>query len=143
FSVTDTGIGIPKEKQQAIFESFTQADSSTTRRFGGTGLGLSISRRLVEAMEGRIWVESEVGRGSTFSFEIPFGRRAALPCDAQGPESPIDGLRMLIVDDNDTNRLILRETLSRWGVMVAEASTGVAALAELERSKKARQKYDL
>ena len=132
FSVSDTGIGIPKEKQGKIFESFTQADASTTRKYGGTGLGLAISKHLVEKMGGRIWVESEVGKGSTFHFTIrcPVAegkREEVVP-------QPIEGIRVLIVDDNPTNRLILRETVSAWGLIPAEAGSGSATLEKLKEA---------
>ena len=112
FTVTDTGIGIPKEKQKLIFEPFTQADTSTTRRYGGTGLGLSISMRLIEMMGGRIWVESEVGQGSTFHFTAQFGvaENAASRPTLTDP-AVLDDVRVLVVDDNATNRQILERTL--------------------------------
>src|SRR5947209_8714708 len=115
FTVSDTGIGIPEEKRGAIFDAFSQADGTTTRRYGGTGLGLSISSRLVELMGGSIWVESRVGRGSTFHFTAGFGLRAAPPAQAAPPERvSVEDLPVLIVDDNATNRLILEEVLSSW-----------------------------
>ena len=117
FSVSDTGIGIPPEKLQAIFQPFTQADGSTTRRYGGTGLGLTICNRLIRMMGGQLWVESTVGQGSTFHFEIPLRRahgsierRAVIPVDLT--EIPI-----LIVDDNVTNRRVLADTLRLWGAL--------------------------
>ena len=112
-SVRDTGVGIPVEKQARIFDAFTQADSSTTRRYGGTGLGLTISRRLVEAMGGRIWLESAPGAGSTFHFTAVFGVGSA-PLHPQ-PEPPdLSGMLVLVVDDNATNRRILEAQLSAW-----------------------------
>jgi two-component system, sensor histidine kinase and response regulator len=128
--VTDTGVGIPLDKFHTIFEAFEQADTSTTRRFGGTGLGLAISSRLVELMGGDIWVESQVGEGSTFHFTVDFGRCEAPPAKATDP-SVLQGLRVLIVDDNATNRRILLEMLQNWGMRpaaVAGASEGIAAL---------------
>ncbi|HEU4891211.1 MAG TPA: ATP-binding protein, partial [Vicinamibacterales bacterium] len=113
FAVADTGIGIPDEKRYQIFSPFTQADSSTTRRYGGTGLGLAIAWRLVELMNGQMWVESEVGKGSTFHFTAEFdlpresGEAAARP-------NALEGLRVLVVDDNATNRRILDEMLASW-----------------------------
>jgi signal transduction histidine kinase/DNA-binding response OmpR family regulator len=129
FMVTDTGIGIPSEKQKRIFESFTQADASTTRRYGGTGLGLTISARLVELMGGRIWVESEVGRGSVFHFTARLGLRKGSPV-RRIPEklANLDGLRVLVVDDNATNRRILEEMLKNWRMRPAMADGGEAAL---------------
>lgn len=138
FTIRDTGIGIPEEKLTTIFERFTQADSSITRQYSGTGLGLTISRRLVERMGGKIRVESEVGKGSTFSFTAKF----AVPVQPIPPVAPaqweqLAGLRTLIVDDNATNRLIVRETLTGWGIPAAEASGGEEAMVELLRALKA------
>ncbi|HZZ73054.1 MAG TPA: response regulator [Pirellulales bacterium] len=114
FRVSDTGIGIPHEKQRTIFEAFEQADTSTTRRYGGTGLGLSISARLVELMGGRIWVESRASRGSVFHFTAQL-EIAAEPLDhAALPLADLEGLPVLIVDDNHTNRLILHEMVTHW-----------------------------
>jgi hypothetical protein len=111
FSVKDTGIGIPEERQQAIFDAFTQADSSTTRRYGGTGLGLAISLRLVRLMGGEIWLESKIGKGSTFHFTAGFNVG-----DAVAPSDTIEfprlqNLRVLVVDDSSTNRRILQQML--------------------------------
>ena len=113
--VTDTGIGIPRERQAVIFEAFKQADSSTTRQYGGTGLGLTISSKLVALMAGRIWVESEVGRGSTFHFTLRLGVQKS-PKAAMVTVEPtvVHDLPVLVVDDNATNRLILEEILSKW-----------------------------
>jgi len=129
--VRDTGIGIPAAKQAQVFEAFTQADTSTTREYGGTGLGLAISSRLVRMMGGRIWVESEPGRGSTFHFTLnlaPATNPLAVP---SGPPA-LEGRRALVVDDNVTNRRILRHALEGWGMHVEEAVDGVTALARLE-----------
>jgi two-component system sensor histidine kinase/response regulator len=138
FTVRDTGIGIPNDKREAIFEAFSQADGSTTRRFGGTGLGLTISQRLAHAMQGRIWVESEPGRGSKFHFSV-----ALAPCD--GIEAPaavepsLTGVLALIVDDNDTNRRILSEMLRAWQMEVVLASSAPEALAFLRSGISAGQ----
>lgn len=144
FTIRDTGIGIPEEKLTAIFERFTQADSSITRQYSGTGLGLTISRRLVERMGGKIWVESEVGKGSTFSFTAKFAVHVQpIPPVAPAQWEQLAGLRTLIVDDNATNRLIVRETLTGWGIPAAEASGGEEAMVELLRALKAGVPYRL
>ena len=132
FSVSDTGIGIPADKRQQIFQAFTQADSSTTRRFGGTGLGLAIAQRLVELMEGRIWLDSEVGRGSTFHFTATFGRAApSTRVVAADRPAALTGLRVLVVDDNSTNRRIMQDMLASWQmkpVTVGDAGTAITEL---------------
>ena len=135
FTVSDTGVGIALDKQQVIFESFSQADGSTSRKYGGTGLGLTISSRLVEMMGGRIWVESEAGQGSHFHFLARFGVPQGVP--AASPPRPVSlpGLPVVIVDDNATNRRILHALLSGWGAQVAVAETGLAALAALRQGR--------
>jgi PAS domain S-box-containing protein len=132
FAVSDTGIGIPRDKLTHIFHAFTQADDSTTRRYGGTGLGLAIAARLVELMDGRLWVDSAVGRGSTFHFtatlEVP---RVATPPPSVEKRKALAGLRVLVVDDNTTNRRILEDMLSSWQMAptaVADADTALAML---------------
>jgi len=143
FSVRDTGIGIPPEKLNAVFERFTQVDSSTTRKYGGTGLGLTISKRLVEIMRGQIWVESKQGEGSTFYFTSRFAVQSEDKKRLPAPEVDISGIRVLIVDDNATNRMILREMLSEWGVLVTEAVDGEQGLSELIRARDTGEPYRL
>jgi len=147
FSVRDTGIGIPADRIESIWEDFTQVDASTTRRFGGTGLGLAICRRLVTLMGGEIWVTSQLGLGSTFHFTIPLitlpeGLSATRPAEGAATVD-LANVRALVVDDNDTNRLILRETLGSWGVHVTEAENGVQALARLVAAESSREPFDL
>ena len=125
--VIDTGIGIPHDKQAAVFESFTQEDSSTTRRYGGTGLGLAISNRLVNMMGGRIHLASEPGQGSNFSFEVTFGVGTP-PADLPAPSPALTGKKMLVVDDHPVNRAVLSNMLARWNVAVREAPSGAIAL---------------
>jgi signal transduction histidine kinase/ligand-binding sensor domain-containing protein/DNA-binding response OmpR family regulator len=143
-SVTDTGMGIPPAQQEGIFEAFSQADSSTTRRFGGTGLGLAISAQLVSLMGGRLWLESEVGRGSVFHFIARVGRPAAVS-QTTPPEHPVDlrGLRVLIVDDNATNRLILEQMLTGWRMRPHVAPGAEDALRQLREASRAGQPFPL
>jgi PAS domain S-box-containing protein len=135
FSVRDTGIGIPRDKQQKVFEAFEQADSSTTRRYGGTGLGLSIASRLVGLMGGRITVASEPGRGSTFRFTVRLHRPLLQPerAAARAP-AELHGLPVLIVDDNETSRGTLEEWLRGWGAQPIAVGDGPAALQVLRES---------
>jgi PAS domain S-box-containing protein len=143
FQVRDTGTGIPREKQELIFGAFAQADSSMARRFGGTGLGLAISARLVELMGGRIWVESEVGKGSTFHFTACFGVPGEV-VEKQKPERmDLEGLPVLAADDNDTNRGILTEMLANWRMKPTAVASGRAALAELRRAAMAGDAFPL
>ncbi len=142
FSIRDTGIGIPLEQQGIIFESFTQVDSSTARRYGGTGLGLPIAKRLVGLWGGDIWVESEPGQGSAFYVVLPCVRAGAAD-DATIPITNMKGLKILVVDDNATNRLIVREMLLRYGAQVSEAEDGPKGLAELERAYGSGEAYKL
>ncbi|HXX22352.1 MAG TPA: response regulator [Terriglobia bacterium] len=135
FSVRDTGIGIPWDKQQYIFEAFAQVDSSTTRRVGGTGLGLTISARLAAAMQGRIWVESEYGKGSTFHFTARFGQAKPGAHPARTSPVTLHGVAVLIVDDNATNRRVMDETLSFWGMKTCLAADGFQALMVLKHAQ--------
>jgi signal transduction histidine kinase len=144
FSVADTGVGIPAGKQRLIFEPFTQADGSTARRYGGTGLGLSISSRLVEMMGGRIWVESEVGKGSTFHFTVDLGVPAADRARPQPAElgalegtqalgPPSSGRRILLAEDNPVNQKLAARTLEKRGHTVVVVADGHEALAALDK----------
>jgi signal transduction histidine kinase/DNA-binding response OmpR family regulator len=132
FHVTDTGIGIPDDRRDRLFQTFSQVDASTTRSFGGTGLGLAVSRRLAEAMGGRMWVESSLGRGSTFSFtcRLP-AHTKSLPSTVRLPASQMANRRVLVVDDNETNRRILDYQLNSWGMVCDEADSADEALALL------------
>jgi PAS domain S-box-containing protein len=143
FTVTDTGIGIPLAKQQQIFQAFTQADSSTTRRYGGTGLGLAIALRLVELMGGRMWVESDVGKGSKFHFVAVFDLPAA-PALESGRAKPkaLEGIRVLVVDDNATNRHILEEMLASWRMRPTVAGDAESAMVALRRAADAGERFD-
>jgi two-component system, sensor histidine kinase and response regulator len=142
FSVADTGIGIPPEKLTSIFAAFSQADTSTTRRFGGTGLGLAIAARLVEMMGGRIWAESAAGQGSTFHFTLSLTRHEGrLPAAARLPD--VQGLSVLVVDDHPVNRRILGELLASWGLRPALAASGGEGIAELRRAAEAGESYPL
>jgi len=133
FSVSDTGIGIPEVKLKLIFERFWQVDSSTTRQFGGSGLGLAISKKLVELMGGRIWAKSEIGRGSVFSFTAKFGIQKEPKFSHFQEVDLLKEKRILVVDDNKTNRMILKETLHSWGASVVEMEEGGKALEELRQ----------
>ena len=143
FLVKDTGIGIPKEKQAAIFESFTQADGSTTRKYGGTGLGTTISKQLVELMGGEISVESEEGKGSTFFFTTVFAKQTGHKGTLTREEVDLSNLRVLVVDDNQTNRFILKEYLESWGCLPVEATNGKEALSILKESIASKEPFDL
>jgi PAS domain S-box-containing protein len=143
FSVTDTGIGIPADKLEHIFEAFTQADSSTTRRFGGTGLGLAIARRLVELMAGRLWVESDVGRGSAFHFTVPFDAPAGQALPIVHEPKAIEGLRVLVVDDNATNRRILEKMLASWHLKPTAVASAAEAWTALNHARGVDEPFQL
>ena len=142
-SVCDTGVGIPPEKVEAIFEKFTQADASTTRKFGGTGLGLAISRKLVQIMGGRIWAESQLGQGSRFHVEI------SLPADATTQEPPVAALgdlagrRVLVVDDHPVNREVLDGMLRGWQMQPCLAQDATSAMAMVQQARAAGQPLTL
>lgn len=145
FVVSDTGVGIPKDKLDLIFGSFNQADTSTTREFGGTGLGLTISKRLIEMMGGRIWVESEVGVGSKFHFTVRLGhasQQMAHPEPIARAEGLV-GVRVLVVDDNRTNRRILEGLLKHWGMLPMVVPHAQQALLELENARRAGADFKL
>jgi two-component system, sensor histidine kinase and response regulator len=145
FIVSDTGIGIPEEKQKLIFSAFSQADASTTRKYGGTGLGLTISTRLVEKMGGKIWVESEVGRGAQFHFTLRMGLIGTNQFRAGTNPAPefLRGLKVLVADDNRTSRRILAGMLNHWEMQPDSVEGGEEALAALSVAREAGQPYRL
>jgi PAS domain S-box-containing protein len=143
FAISDTGIGIPAEMLETIFDKFTQADSSTTRKYGGTGLGLEISRRLVECMKGGLTATSSLGKGSTFRFNVQFD--CGIPSERKtSPEiADFQGRRVLVIDDNATNCFILGETLNAWGLDCMQFRLPAEALARLASAKEAKQPFSL
>lgn len=143
FNVSDTGIGIPKDRMDQLFKSFSQADNSTTRKYGGTGLGLSISKKLSEMMGGGIGVESKKGRGSTFWFTAVFEKQPIGKEKTIKVPEDIQGKHMLIVDDNETNRQVMREQLKSWGCRYGEASCGAEALDRLKEAVSAEDPYEI
>jgi signal transduction histidine kinase/CheY-like chemotaxis protein len=145
FTVADTGIGIPEEKRELIFAPFSQGDTSTTRKYGGTGLGLTISTRLVQMMGGKIWVESELGRGSQFHFTVRLGAADAkeIKLGTAAPAELLRGVKVLVVDDNRTNRRILDGMLSRWQMKPTSVDGGRAALEQLSAAREEGEPYGL
>ncbi len=146
FEVSDTGIGVTRAQKERLFQSFSQADTSTTRKYGGTGLGLSISKRLIEMMEGRIDVESLPGEGSTFWFEVSLEENAKAAADAEADaaeQTSIQGVKCLVVDGNQNNRLILSQQLMTWGVDAACAKSGEFALKMMSDAADGDALYDV
>ena len=143
FSVTDTGIGIPEDHQDILFEAFTQADASTTRKYGGTGLGLAISRQLTEMMGGEIGLESEEGRGSTFWFTVVLEKQPDGAHVSRTIPANVQSKRLLIVDDNETNRRILSAYLDQWGCRHSTATDGAEALTLLRQAAEEGAPFDL
>ncbi|MEO5956211.1 MAG: response regulator [Nitrospiraceae bacterium] len=143
FSVSDTGIGIPPGKLDDIFESFTQGHASITRKYGGTGLGLTISKQLAELMNGRIWVDSTIGQGSTFHCAVQLAVQSSPIPTQDNVLVSLQGIRTLVVDDHATNRLILRETLAALGAEVTDVASGREAIAEWQRVSALVRPYQL
>ncbi len=142
FEVRDTGIGISQEQLERIFDAFTQADTSTTRKYGGTGLGLAISTRIVQLMEGHIWATSQVGKGSTFCFTARFALATERPLSAARVDlTALRGTRVLITDDNATNRFILSEMTKNWGMVASDASDAGKAIDALRDAQRQGQPY--
>jgi PAS domain S-box-containing protein len=143
FEVADTGIGIAPEDQARMFDPFSQADASTTRRYGGTGLGLAIVKQLIELMGGQLGVDSEVNRGSRFWFELPLTKQQSDATSEPPSEPDLGAVRALIVDDNATNRLILREQLTSWGMEPDETPDGLAALSRMRDAATGGHPYEI
>jgi two-component system sensor histidine kinase/response regulator len=145
FTVSDSGVGIAPQKLNTIFESFNQADTSTTREFGGTGLGLTISKRLIEMMGGRIWVESELGVGSRFHFTVRLkkAQEREVEVETTSPHPILAGVKVLVVDDNRTNRRILEGLVKRWAMNPTSVADGEKALAALLAAREIDEPYEL
>ena len=141
-SITDTGIGIPPDKVNLLFQQFSQADGSTTRRYGGTGLGLAISKKLVDSMGGSIRVESKAGAGSTFSFSLPMPQ-AAPAAESSAPAASLKGLRVLIVDDIEVNRRVVHEHISSWGMRNGSYATAEEALRAIREAQAVGDPFDI
>jgi signal transduction histidine kinase/DNA-binding response OmpR family regulator len=141
FKVSDTGIGISQEQMGRVFNDFSQADSSTTRQYGGTGLGLGICRRLVEAMSGHLSVTSEVGQGSVFRFTAVFQPDVEQRLESRDDLKDLHGLRILVIDDHSTNRLILREMLSSWGLISVEVANAREGIDEIRRAERDQRPF--
>ena len=144
FTVSDTGIGIPAEKQKLIFQPFSQADTSTTRKYGGTGLGLTISKRLVSLMGGTMWVESQAGRGAHFHFTARLKKsEKPMAAGTMAPSVSLRGVKVLIVDDNHTNRRILEGMMRRWEMKTTSVENGEEALMQLSSAQSVGDPYAL
>jgi two-component system, sensor histidine kinase and response regulator len=143
FAIRDTGIGIPKALQARLFSPFSQADASTTRKYGGTGLGLTISAKLAEGMEGKIDIESASGEGSIFYLTAVFGLPTAAAAQQIPRISPLAGLSALVVDDNATNRAALVDTMRSWGMIADAVHGGDEALAALRQRSAGTQPFDV
>ncbi|MDY6965432.1 MAG: PAS domain S-box protein [Halobacteriota archaeon] len=142
-SVRDTGIGISEEKKKIIFDSFTQADGSTTRKYGGTGLGLTISKKLLEMLGGEIWVESEINKGSTFHFTVEFDLQSESKHISKMFDGGLKGLSVLVIDDNATSRIILKKVTESWGMIASEAVSGDEGIKKVVNAKKSGNSFDL